>query len=65
MAQAEELGGESVIVPIYDRLGLFQAKGMILGESRAELEKYLDVPVMQVGDLYYLLNLIATLKATP
>jgi len=65
VAQAEELGGESVIVPIYDRLGLFQAKAMILGESRTELEKYLDVPVMQVGDLYYMLNLIAALKASP
>lgn len=65
VAHAEEIGGESVIMPIYDRLGLFQAKAMILGESRTELEKYLDVPIMQVGDLYYMLNLIATLKASP
>ena len=63
VAQAQELGGEGVIVPIYDLVGMFQA--MILGENRAKLEQYLDVSVMKVGDLYYMLNLIATLKASP
>jgi len=65
VAEAEEIGGEGVLVPVYDVVGLFQAKALILGESRAELEKYLDVSVMKVGDLYYMLNLIATLKASP
>jgi len=65
VAQVQELGGESVIVPIYDVVAMFQAKAMILGESRSEIEQYLDVPVMKVGDLYYLLNLVATLKASP
>jgi hypothetical protein len=64
-AEAQELAGESVIEPIYDVVAMFQAKAMILGESRAELEQYLDIPVMKVGDLYYMLNLIATLKASP
>lgn len=65
VAQAQELGGEGVIMPIYDVVGMFQAKAMILGESRSMLEPYLDVPTMKVGDLYYMLNLIATLKSSP
>jgi hypothetical protein len=63
VAQAQEIGGEGVLVPIYDVIGIFQAKAMILGDSRSTLEQYLDVPVMQVGDLYYILNLVATMKA--
>jgi hypothetical protein len=65
MSEAEEMAGEGEIVPIYDVFGLFQAKALILEENRAELEKYLDVPATKAGDLYYMLNLIATLRANP
>jgi hypothetical protein len=62
---AEEMGGEGVKMPIYDTLSIFQAKAMILDASRADLEMHLDVPVTGVGDLYYIQNLIATLRASP
>lgn len=40
---------------------------VVLGKSkpREELDKYLDVPMCARGDLFYLLNLIATLEAEP
>jgi len=42
---------------------LFNAKAMILKEDRAALEKYLDVPAVWRGDLYYIQNLVATIEA--
>ncbi len=65
VVHAEELGGEGVNVPIYDVVAMFQAKALILQENRAALEQYLDVPFTPVGDLYYIQNLIATLRAAP
>lgn len=65
VAEAEEIGGEGVIVPVYDVVALFQAKALILQESRSELEKYLDIPITKVGDLYYMLNLVATINQSP
>lgn len=61
----QAFGGEGEIVPVYDVLGLFQAKALILEESHPELAKYLDVSITKVGNLYYMLNLIATLKTNP
>ncbi|HXX95481.1 MAG TPA: hypothetical protein VEN81_17810 [Planctomycetota bacterium] len=42
---------------------LFLLRAGVLGEKRAQLEKYLDVPWVRVGDLYHLLKLVACLKA--
>lgn len=63
VANSEEGAGEGVVRPIYDVVALFQAKAMILNQSRSELQKYLDVPATPVGDLYYIQNLISTLSA--
>lgn len=50
---------------LYEYSSMFQAKAMILKESRTELELDLDVPRFERGDLYYIQNLIATLEAGP
>jgi hypothetical protein len=57
--------GETTTVSFYDRYAIFQAKALVLQESRAELSKYLDVPGVAVGDLYYIQNLVAWLEASP
>lgn len=55
--------GEGANQQFYDYYALFQAKALILQESGTELAKYLDVPAAQVGDLFYIQNLIAVLDA--
>jgi outer membrane protein assembly factor BamB len=54
---------ESIAQPLFDVPALFQAKAYILKESRGELYKYLDAPVFERGDLFYIQNLIAVLAA--
>ena len=54
---------ERSIQVLYDPPALFQAKAYILDEPKAELFKYLDAPFFIRGDLYYIQNLIATIKA--
>jgi hypothetical protein len=63
VSQTEQHGGEGVEQPLYDVIALFQAKAMILKEKRAELEHFLDIPAVQIGDLYYIQKLILTLEA--
>ena len=63
VSQAEEGFGENTIVPVYDSHALFQAKSLILGEGYEELARYLDVPAVEVGDLYYVLNLVSLIEA--
>lgn len=55
---------EGVIQPLYDYQAIFQAKAWILKEPRQELVKYLDVPAVAVGDLFYIQNLVAALNAS-
>lgn len=55
--------GEGIINQLYDYQTIFQAKALILKEPRQELAKYLDVPAVAIGDLFYIENLIATLEA--
>ena len=55
--------GEGTNQPFFDYWALFQAKALILQESGTELVKYLDVPAVQAGDLYYIQNLVAVLDA--
>jgi hypothetical protein len=47
----------------YEPWSLFSAKAYVLKAPRAELESYLDAPAVAVGDLYYILNLVATIEA--
>jgi hypothetical protein len=64
MANAYEASSpERSIQVLYDPPALFQAKAFILKESQAELFKYLDAPFFIRGDLYYIQNLIATIRA--
>ncbi|MBN1263023.1 MAG: PQQ-binding-like beta-propeller repeat protein [Candidatus Pacebacteria bacterium] len=55
---------EGMIQYLYDYPALFQAKAYILKQSREELSKYLDVPAFERGDLFYIQNLIAAIKAS-
>lgn len=59
-AEIREEGSTSVY---YDYVSLFNAKALILKEGGAELEKYLDVPAVARGDLYFILNLVHTIEA--
>lgn len=64
MANAYEASSpERSIQVLYDPPALFQAKAYILKESQQELFKYLDAPFFIRGDLYYIQNLLATIKA--
>ncbi|MBI4136842.1 hypothetical protein HY469_02155 [Candidatus Roizmanbacteria bacterium] len=55
---------ENSMSQYYDYSSLFNAKAFALKESRSELEKYLDVPAVERGDLYYIQNLVSTIEAT-
>jgi hypothetical protein len=55
--------GESTNQNLYDYPALFQAQAFILRKSRQILTKYLDVPAFQMGDLFYIQNLIAAIEA--
>ncbi len=63
ISKAGEHGREGVVQPLYEVNALFQAKALILKQSRAELIKYLDVPAFARGDLFYIQNLLAVLEA--
>jgi hypothetical protein len=54
---------EGTMQPLYDYHSIFQAKALILKQSREELTKYLDVPAFQTGDLFYIDNLISAIEA--
>jgi PQQ-like domain len=54
---------ESSHAPLYDYPALFQAKAYILKQPYMELVKYLDVPALKQGDLFYIQNLVAALSA--
>ena len=55
--------GEGVTQHFYDYNAVFLAKAFILQESRQELWKYLDAPAVQIGDLFYIQNLVAVIEA--
>ncbi len=54
---------ESTLEPLYDYPALFQAKAYVLKQPFSELGKWLDVPAFQVGDLFYIQNLVAALDS--
>ena len=62
-SKIEATYGEGSTNHLYDTNALFQARALILQQPRSELVKYLDVPAFQVGDLFYIQNLISTIEA--
>jgi hypothetical protein len=62
-SRIETAFAEGTINHLYDFNSMFQAKALILKETRDELTKYLDVPAFRVGDLFYIQNLVALLEA--
>jgi hypothetical protein len=65
VSKAEVILGEGVSTHLYDYYAIFQARALILRQPRGELLKYLDVPAFQVGDLFYIENLIRVIEAAP
>jgi hypothetical protein len=63
VAHNGETQGESAIMPYQQTHSLFQALAMVKKAPREELVKYLDTPIVPVGDLYYIDNLVAVLEA--
>jgi hypothetical protein len=51
--------------PLYAVNSLFSARAYALKQPRAELEKYVDVPYFEVGDLFYIQNLVAVIESGP
>jgi hypothetical protein len=54
---------EQVMHHLYDYAGMFAAKALILGATREDLARFLDVPAFARGDLFYIQNLVYTLRA--
>jgi outer membrane protein assembly factor BamB len=65
VSRFENAPDEGIMSTLYNYGALFQAKAYILGESRSQLTKYLDVPAFGRGDLFYIQNLITAIEATP
>ncbi len=59
-----ETQGESAIQPYQQTHSLFQGLALVKKAPKEELTKYLDTPIVPVGDLYYIDNLVATLEAS-
>lgn len=59
-----ETQGESAIQPYQQTHSLFQGLARVKRASQTELMKYLDTPIVPVGDLYYIDNLVAVLEAS-
>jgi hypothetical protein len=65
VSNVEEGFAENAIVPVYDSWALFQARALLLRQRYDELARYLDVPSVARGDLYYIQNLVTLLEARP
>lgn len=55
--------GEGVRQHLYDVNAIFQAEATIMQAPHSELGQYIDVPAFEVGDLFYILNLVSGLEA--
>ncbi len=58
-----ETQGENALMPYQQTHSLFQALALIKNASGAELKEFLDTPIVPVGDLYYIDNLVSTIEA--
>jgi hypothetical protein len=65
VSKTEMAYAEGTISPLYDYNSLFLAKARILQQPPEELGKYLDIPAVAVGDLFYIQNLISLLESGP
>jgi len=63
VAHNGETQGEFAIMPYQQTHSLFQALAMVKNAPGEELVKYLDTPIVPVGDLYYIDNLVSVLEA--
>jgi hypothetical protein len=63
VSEYEASYSEGIISPLYNYHAIFQAKAQILQEPREELLKYLDIPGVKIGDLFYIDNLVAAIEA--
>jgi hypothetical protein len=63
VAHNGETQGESAIQPYQQTHSLFQALALVKKAPHEELVKYLDTPIVPVGDLYYIDNLVSVLEA--
>ncbi|MCL5996868.1 MAG: PQQ-like beta-propeller repeat protein [Chloroflexi bacterium] len=63
VSRFEATYGEGGIQPLFDYNAVFQAKALVLQQSASELVKYLDVPGVAVGDLFYIQNLVSIIEA--
>lgn len=55
--------GEGITNHFYDYSSVFQAKAQIMQDSFADLVRYVDIPGVPVGDLFYIQNLVAVIEA--
>ncbi len=58
-----ETQGENALMPYQQTHTLFQALAQVKHAERPELSKYLDSPIVPVGDLYYIDNLVSVIEA--
>jgi outer membrane protein assembly factor BamB len=63
LSRSETALAEGTLNQLYDYNSIFQAKGLIMKDTREELSKYLDIPAFPVGDLFYIQNLVTLLEA--
>lgn len=63
VTKAEEGFAENAITLLYDSHSMFMAKSLILDEPAEELEKYLDIPAVARGDLFYIQKLVAAIES--
>lgn len=63
MAHNGETQGEFAVMNYQQTHSLFQGLALVKNASRDELIKHLDTPIVPVGDLYYIDNLVAVLEA--
>jgi hypothetical protein len=64
IGQNEETQSENGIMPYQQTHSMFQALAKIQKAPYGELTSYLDDPVVPIGDLYYIDNLVAALEST-
>lgn len=63
VARLESSLGEGVMANLYSINALFQARALILRQSKAQLTHYIDVPAFIRGDLFYIQNLVTAIQA--
>jgi hypothetical protein len=60
----EQTYAEGVFQPIEDSNAVLQARALILRQPYSQLVKYLDAPVVERGDYYYMQNLVSVIEAS-